>query len=94
MNISINEKTKEYIKKNTNDNSINIMVIETTTGWVPLHEPTVELGKPSNEEDFDLYEVDDIKVYVLKGLRDKRKVNISVGNFFWIKTLRVEGLTN
>lgn len=94
MNISINEKTKDYIKKKTNDNSVNVSVIETSTGWIPFHEPTVELGKPSKEKDFDLYEVDDIKVYVLKGLREKGKVTITLGHYLWIKILRVEGLTN
>lgn len=94
MNIDIDKKAKEYIREKSNDDSVNIIVVEAGSGWCVVYEPTVKFGKPSIEEDFQMYEVDGIKVYVLKGLRDKKKVNISLGRFFWLKTLRVEGLTN
>lgn len=94
MNININKEAIEYIKDKTNDNSVNIIVVEAGSGWCVVQEPTVQLGKPTSEKDFHMYEVHGIKIYVLKGLRERRKVQISLGRFFWIRTLRVEGLIN
>jgi len=52
------------------------------------------MGKPTQENAFDLYEVGDIKVYVLKWLRSRNnEIRITLNNFFFIKHLNADGIT-
>lgn len=94
MEIKINKDAKDYIKEKTNDNSINVVIINTGSGWCPRFEPSVKMGKPRDEKRFNLLKSDDMDVYVWDELMTKgEKMEISMGKFLWKKHLNVEGLS-
>jgi len=52
------------------------------------------MGKPLQEDAFNLYKVGDINVYVLKWLRIRdNEIRISLSKFLWINTLNVDGIS-
>ena len=94
MIIIIDRKAEEYIKSKYTDNSIHIAAQLVGRGWCRHYEPSVQMGKPTQENAFDLYEVGDIKVYVLKWLRSRNnEIRITLNNFFFIKHLNADGIT-
>jgi hypothetical protein len=51
------------------------------------------LGKPDRDESFDLYEVNEINVYLKKGIKIRNdQILIFLKKFLWIKDLAVDGL--
>lgn len=93
MKVLMNEKTKDFINQKTTDNTITIMLVNTGSGWVPNFQPSVKMGKPSNEKDFKLVKVGDISVYIRTDLRFKGDVaEVSLARFLWTKYLNVSGL--
>lgn len=94
MQIIIDDKAKEYIRKKSRDNAIKIDIVEVNHCWVPLVEPSVEMGKPKDDSLYNVYNLEDIKVYYkreLKGMGDK--IRIKLDRFFWIKYLKIDGYT-
>lgn len=92
MNININEQAKEYIKEKSNDGSISIVVASVGSGWNISFEPAVKLGKQDKGNNFKLYKVDDISVYIASSIKEKGNVNIYLKKFLWVKSLKVDGL--
>lgn len=58
-----------------------------------MQSPTVLLGKPDNADRYDLYNIDDINVYVRKDIQArKNELRILLRKFLWVKELDVEGM--
>lgn len=94
MIINIDQKAMEYIKSNSTDNSIQVIAKRIGGGWCQTFQPSVEMGKPLQEDAFNLYKVGDINVYVLKWLRIRdNEIRISLSKFLWINTLNVDGIS-
>lgn len=93
MDIFIDEKAKDYIKRETQDNSIQVMLMKVGGGWCVAYQPSVKMGTPFNTSSFKVHEVDDINVFVPSNLRVRdNKLKISLSKFFWIKSLNVDGV--
>lgn len=94
MIINIDKKAEEYIKSKSIDKAIQIVAEKVGKGWCQHYEPSVKMGKPSHENAFNLYQVGDISVYVLKWLKSRNdEIRITLNNFLFIKTLYVDGIT-
>lgn len=92
MKILIDSKAEEYIKKASKDKDITINLFEASNCWVPIVEPSVEMGRPEDESLYNLYNISNIKVYCIRELRAKNgEIIIKMRNFFWSKYLYVEG---
>jgi hypothetical protein len=51
------------------------------------------LGKPTKEDNYDKYTVDDISVFVSKNIQvQNNKLHIFLRKFLWIKELEVDGI--
>ncbi len=56
-------------------------------------EPSVEMGIPKDPKLFNLYKLDDIDVYIRKGIKAKKdKIEISMSKLFWMERLEVDGI--
>jgi len=58
-----------------------------------IQSPIVQLGKPKKAESFDLYGINEISVYIRKGIKVRNdQVHIFLRKFLWIKDLAVDGM--
>jgi len=94
MNIIINDKAADFIRKQSKDNnSVTLLITTSGGGWCAAQVPTVQLGKPTNLENFHIYKVDDITVYLRKNTKVKNnELHVFLRKFLWIKELAVEGM--
>lgn len=93
MNIIINDKAAAFIRDKSKDNSITLLITTSGGGWCAAQVPTVQLGKPTKEEFFNMYTVDDITIYLRKNTRViNNELHIFLRKFLWIKELAVEGM--
>ena len=93
MNIIIDKKAADYIKKHSKDNAITLLVTVTGGGWCRVQSPTVKMGKPSKLETFDLYNVDNIDVYVKRGTRSRNNtLKVFIKRILFIKSIEVDGM--
>lgn len=94
MEIIIEDKAKEYIRKKAKDNSIKIELVEASNCWVPIVEPSVEMGKPKDISQYNVYELDDIKIYYKKEFRSMgEQIKIKLDRYLFMKYLKVDGYT-
>jgi len=93
MNITINDKAADFIRKQSKDNSVTLLITTSGGGWCAAQVPTVQLGMPTKEEFFNMYTVDDITVYLRKNTKViNNELHIFLRKFLWIKELAVEGM--
>lgn len=93
MEVLMNNDVKDYIVKKAKDNSIRVILVNSGSGWSPNFQPSVRMGKPSEEKEFKLIKVGDINVYVKSDLKFKDNlVEISLSRFLWTKYLNVKEL--
>ena len=58
-----------------------------------MQSPTVQLGKPTKADNYDVYTVEDISVFVGRNLQIKNdKLHIFLRKMLWIKELLVDGI--
>lgn len=58
-----------------------------------MNSPAVRLGKLEKTENYDLYNVDDITVYVRKDTESKKnELRIYMKKFLWTKEIVVDGM--
>lgn len=92
MNILIDDKTKKYIKSNKED-SITVFLQGCSSWGTSEPQPSVEMGKPKDEEDYDKYEVEDVTVYVKSDVNAKDDtLTIKHSKMLWMEKLVVEGM--
>ena len=92
MNIIFTEEAKKYLEGK--GDTIRVEFMAYGGGWCPVKQlPTVFVGKPQDEKYFNLYEVEEIKVYVPKNtIVVKDPVKIYVEGKWMFQRLEVEGL--
>ena len=88
MNINIAKDALEYI---SNKGRVVLIDIKVAGRWVRIEEPVVLLKEPQNINDYTLYNMDDINVYIKKSIKDT-DITIKLSRFLIFKTLTVEGL--
>jgi len=55
--------------------------------------PAVKLGKPELEENFKLYNIDGINVYIAQTIKPHRTgIKIYLKKMLWVKELAVDGI--
>ena len=55
--------------------------------------PAVKLGKPELEENFKLYNIDGINVYIAQTIKPHRTgIKIYLKKMLWVKELAVDGV--
>lgn len=93
MHIIIAKEAAEFIKEKNMDNSIYITEVQVKSGWCSVNQLSVKMGRPDNEKAFNLYEVGEISVYLLRTLNiPKDEVKISLKKILFIKSLEVKGV--
>lgn len=93
MIIDIEKKAAEYIKKKSQDNSIYITVVKTETGWCAAEQPSVKMGKPSNESSFEVHKAGDINIYLSPRLKARNnELRITLDKFLFLANLNIDGL--
>lgn len=93
MNIYIDERAKEYIRKKTDHKSIVIIGAKIGAGWCAAFKPSVQMGKPSDEENFNLHRVEDINVYIPpKYKMSGDQVQVIYSKLLWMESLNISGI--
>lgn len=95
IKVLINEDAREYIneksKDNSKDNSIIISTINSGSVWRPQIELSVKIGKPIEDNGFNLVDAEGINVYFKKDMEFKRKeIRIILVKILWKKYLKIE----
>lgn len=91
--VSLNDEAKEFINEKSSDNSITITFINASSGWHPVLEPSVKMGKPKQNSVFKLFKSNGIDVYVSDHIRTRgEKIEISMGKFLWRRYIKVDGI--
>ena len=92
--VLLNDDAKEYINEKSKDKSITITIINARSGWCPILEPSVKMGKPIKASGFKLFESNGIDIYVSDQVRPKEdRIEIGLGKFLWKKHIKVEGVS-
>lgn len=93
MDIIIEKNAKEFIEKNSTDNTICVEAIKAGSGWTTFYEPSVRMGLPKDNRRFNVYESDGIKIYLDSDIRPKRnRIKIRLTRFLWKKAIKVDGI--
>lgn len=93
MNIIIEKNAVNFIRKHTKDNSVTLFIKAGAGGWCSVQSPAVQLGKPTKADNYDVFTVDDISVFVGKNMQIKNdKLHIFLRKMLWIKELLVDGI--
>ena len=93
MNIIIEKDAENFIKKHCKDNTITLFIKPPSGGWCSVENPTVQLGKPQEADNFHMYCVDEINVFVSQNAEIKNnKLHVFLRKFLWIKELAVDGI--
>ena len=92
MKVILEDKVFDYLKKK-NSNEITVD-IEGCASWGVEPNPSVTLGKPKeNIDDFDLYEVNGVNVYVTVAANTKAgELTVAYRKILFSEKLIVEGL--
>lgn len=92
MDIKIDEKAKKYIRENSRNKSVAISFIK-SGGWNGVYKLVIKPSLPSRIEEYNVYNIEDIDVYILKQLvRANAHISISLSEFFWRKSLKLKGI--
>ena len=63
-------------------------------GWCSTEQPSVEMGRPSNESGFQKFNSEGIDVYLYRGVIPRgNELKIRLNKMLWIKSLIVEGVS-
>lgn len=92
MKVIIDPKAKKFIQSKGED-SIKLWLDGCSSWATSVPKPSVEMGKPEELEDFDLYTIDGINAYVDVGVvakNDELKVNRA--KILFKEKLIVEGM--
>ena len=93
MEIIIEKDSNNFIKKHCKDNSVTLFIKLPGGGWCSVQSPSVKLGKPLEVDNYDMYTVDGINIFVIKDIQIKNnKLHIFLRKFLWIKELAVDGI--
>lgn len=93
MNIIIEKNAVDFIAKYSKDNSVTLLVKSGGGGWCAVQSPTVQLGKPTIADNYDMYTAYDISVFVRKDTKIRNnKLHIFIRKLLWIKELIVDGI--
>lgn len=92
MKVIIDPKAKKFIESKGED-SIRLW-LDGCGSWGPSEpKPSVEMGKPEELEDFDLYTVDGINTYVDVGVQTKNdELLVKHAKILFKEKLIVEGM--
>ena len=93
MNILIDEDAVEYIKKHSKDNSVILHIKSEGNCCAAVQSPAIMLGKPEMAERFDLFNINEISVYLRKDIQAKDDgIHIFMKKFLWTADLAVDGM--
>lgn len=93
MNIIIEKDAVNFIKKHSKDSSVTLLIKSSGSGWCSAPTPTVQLGKPTKTDNYNMHIVHDISVFVNKNTEIKNnELHIFLRKLLWIKELAVDGI--
>jgi len=89
--ISVSEKARDYIL--LKGGCVHVWQSHGATRcWVPVNfGPSVRLGKPPQTNDYVLATLNGITIYTPKNFHTPNSLIIGLGEFLWMKNLRIEG---
>lgn len=93
MEISIDNKAREYIKSKGKD-SLTAWLKVIASWQVTYVKSSVKMGKPMNLKNYNKYTLDGIDVYVRKDVKTKENsLEIKYSDEHWLRKLVVKGMT-
>lgn len=93
MKLIVDEKAREYIKKKSHDRSIRVEGQVAGCGWATYYEPSVKMGPPTDNRKFEVFESEDIKLYLAPGIIPKGDIiRVRLNRFLGIRRIVVEGI--
>jgi len=88
--IELDNKCRDYILKK--GGIITILMEKSSGGWACLILPAVRLGEPGTDDNYNVFETNGVKIYVVKKLQPaKDRVFIKLRNLFGLKSFDVTG---
>lgn len=88
---SVSDKARDYIlSKSTSVYVDGVGGTAVCCGSIKL-EPSIRLGKPINAENYNIEEINQVKVYIPKGFEVPNELVIDIRKVLWFKTLTVIG---
>lgn len=92
MKITIDDKTKKYIKSK-GENSITAWLEGCSSWGTSEPQPSVKMGKPENIVDYEKYDANGIETYVKTDVKAKDDtLTIKHSKLLWMEKLVVEGM--
>jgi hypothetical protein len=89
--IHIDPKVVDYLK-HKHSHCITIKTVEGKGGCGIPVEPQVEIKEPKNLERFDHFEVDNVDIYLKKGLSVDEHLYFKLSSILGLKSIKVTGL--
>lgn len=92
MKVKMDKKAEKFIKSK-GEQAIEVW-LEGCSSWGPSEpQPSVRMGKPENVEEFNLYKVEDIDVYVKSNVIAKDdELRVKYTKILWNERLIVDGM--
>lgn len=92
MKITIDDKTLKLLKSK-GQSALEIWVKGCSSWGTGEPQPSVEMGKPQNIDQYNMYKVGDIEVYVKSDIKAKDdEIKIKYTKILWVEKLSVEGI--
>ncbi|SHJ42440.1 hypothetical protein SAMN02745975_02064 [Geosporobacter subterraneus DSM 17957] len=91
MNIQIDEKVKDFLKKKEKD-TLTVELQVSDSCCIPASLPHVVMDAPKALEKYDRFEVDGFTVYVYKGAVIKNTLRLVLSNYIFFKEIEIEGI--
>lgn len=86
IKFKINENVKKFLKKEQNYITINLKSWSSWDCEVILR-PSVLIGKPVNFSDYNVYNLENIEIYVTKKIDYNDSIELFTTNFFGVENL-------
>jgi len=91
MKVTISDEAAKKITKKGN-NVVSVRIQSVKGGWCgSIKVQDIELKKPSNEEEYEKFDVDGIEVYVHKGISGGT-ISFEIRKALFIKSLYADGI--
>lgn len=92
MKITIDRELKEYVKKKK-IRYINVELVRTGVCWGAGTLPEVRIGRPEHIDEFDVHKVEDLFIYVHKGVHSKEgRLHFKYSKFLFFGSIEVFGV--
>ncbi len=91
MRIEIDNKVKKYLNKKCK-NIISVNMFASDSSDIHVATPVIKLNEPNNTNEYNIYEIDNITIYIHKNIRTKDTLRFYLVNYIFTKSIDVIGI--